>query len=172
MRALIAGILLVGGFGLALDRGRGVPTSAGPGAVRADQTADQAVEVMSTVDALFEAMAAKDTAALAAVFHPDARLASTAIQDGRPVVHGSSIEEFVRGVGSATVDLDERLGPADVKVDGPLATAWTPYAFFADGEFSHCGVNAFQLVRTDQGWKILQITDSRRRDGCPPGAPR
>lgn len=171
MRGLIAGILVVGGLGLALGRVRG-EASVDRRAVQEDRAAEQNAEVMATVDALFEAMAAKDTAALAAVFHPDARLASTAIRDGRPVVSGSPIEEFVRAVGSATADLDERLGPADVKVDGPLATVWTPYAFFADGDFSHCGVNAFQLVRTDRGWKILQITDTRRRDGCPPGAPR
>jgi hypothetical protein len=38
------------------------------------------------------------------------------------------------------------------------------YAFYLDDQFSHCGVNAFQLVRMEAGWQIIQITDTRRRE--------
>ena len=43
---------------------------------------------------------------------------------------------------------------------------WTPYNFFYYGKFSHCGVNSFQLVRFDNGWKIQYLIDTRRRQGC------
>ena len=63
---------------------------------------------------------------------------------------------------------DERITFETVKVDGPLAIAWTPYNFYFKGKFSHCGVNSFQLVRFNNGWKIQYIIDTRRRAGCKP----
>jgi hypothetical protein len=35
-----------------------------------------------------------------------------------------------------------------------------------DGEFSHCGVDAFILVLTEDGWRILSIADTRTTEGC------
>ncbi|MCS3859218.1 hypothetical protein [Salinibacter ruber] len=51
----------------------------------------------------------------------------------------------------------------EVRVDGPLASAWVPYVFYRGDERSHCGVNAVQLVRGPDGWRILQLTDTRRQ---------
>jgi hypothetical protein len=62
---------------------------------------------------------------------------------------------------------DERLGATTVHVDGPLAVVWAEYSFYAGTKFSHCGVNAFQLVKTADGWRILALTDTRQRTGCP-----
>ena len=62
---------------------------------------------------------------------------------------------------------DERLRGTTVHVDGPLAAVWTGYAFYAGTRFSHCGVDAFQLARTADGWRIVSIADTRQRTGCP-----
>ena len=61
---------------------------------------------------------------------------------------------------------DERIAFDGIKIDGPMATAWTPYNFYFNGKFSHCGVNNFVLVKQDNGWKIQYIIDTRRRQGC------
>ena len=63
-------------------------------------------------------------------------------------------------------DLDERLTAIDIRIDGDMATAWTPYKFYYKGNFSHCGVNALQLIKTAAGWKIWSIIDTRRKEGC------
>ncbi len=47
-------------------------------------------------------------------------------------------------------------------VDDGLAVAWTPYRFYAGDQFSHCGTNAFTLALDGQGWRIVQIVDTRR----------
>jgi hypothetical protein len=47
-----------------------------------------------------------------------------------------------------------------------MATAWTPYKFYLDKTFSHCGVNAFQLFKSENGWKIISILDTRRKEPC------
>ena len=78
-----------------------------------------------------------------------------------------SVNEFAELVGKLKKDsADERIKFDVVKIDGPLAIAWTPYEFFHNGNFSHCGVNSFQLVKIDGVWKIQYLIDTRRRAGC------
>ena len=43
-----------------------------------------------------------------------------------------------------------------------------PYDFHRDGEFSHCGVDAFTLVRTESGWKISGGVYTVETEGCAP----
>ena len=57
-------------------------------------------------------------------------------------------------------------GPGNVHIDGPLATVWVDYWFFAGPRFSHCGVDAFQLVKGAGRWRIFSIVDTRRTAGC------
>lgn len=122
-------------------------------------------EVRAAVDRMFEAMRMGDSASLRAAFHPSARLNSTAVREGRLVVRADSIEAFIRAVGSPHPELwDERISDVEIRVDGPLATAYMKYAFYRGEQFSHCGVNAFQFVKGENGWQILQITDTRRRE--------
>jgi hypothetical protein len=64
--------------------------------------------------------------------------------------------------------LDEVLHDVEVRVDGPLATVWTYYDFFAGGEFSHCGYDAMQLLKVRGDWKIVALADTRRTEGCRP----
>lgn len=73
---------------------------------------------------------------------------------------GESISKLAAG------DADEQIRFDVVRVDGPLAMAWTPYKFYYKGQFSHCGVNSFQLVRFNGEWKIQYIIDTRRRTQC------
>ena len=61
---------------------------------------------------------------------------------------------------------DERLLDYSIQVDGNMANAWTPYEFWLNGEFSHCGVNSFQLFKDGEQWKIIYLIDTRRRERC------
>jgi len=127
-----------------------------------DQAAARAV-----VDALFDGMRAADSSAVAGVFASNARLMSTGNRNGTPMIQESSIAAFAGAVGKAQPNSwDERIWDVMIHVNGNLATAWMAYAFYHDGNFSHCGVNAFQIVKLEEGWKILQITDTRQREGC------
>jgi hypothetical protein len=124
-------------------------------------------EVLAVVHQLFQAMRARDTVALRAVFDTAADLVTTG-QDrqGAWTVRRVPVGDFVTGVGHATGDLDERIHDVEVRIDDHLASVWAPYAFYANGQFSHCGVDAFQLARGAEGWRIVALADTRRRDGC------
>lgn len=124
--------------------------------------------VMAVVERLFDAMRAADSVAVRSLFHPELeRMASSGVRDGAAVVMFGDVAGFARAVGSAAPgELDERLGPADVRIDDNLATVFTPYAFHYKGQLSHCGVNVFQVARTGAEWKIIGLADTRRGEGC------
>lgn len=131
------------------------------------QEAEEAA-VMAVVEGLFDAMRAGDSTAMRAALHPSATAATASIRDGVPTLEReASLDGFVEAVGTPHEEVwDERIWDAEVNVDGTLATAWMQYAFYAGEEFSHCGVDAFQLFRGEDGWKIFHIADTRRREGC------
>ncbi len=123
--------------------------------------------VMATVVRLFDGMRASDTTVMRSAFHPSARLQTTGMRDGAPVVQSVSIDQFLAGIARPHDEVyDERIWNAEVRVDDNLATAWMNYAFFVGERLSHCGVNAFQLFRAPAGWQIIQVTDTRRQQGC------
>jgi hypothetical protein len=148
---------------------------ASPLAAQAAPAPSQDVEeVRRAVVRLFDGMRAGDSTVVRAAFHPQARLQTTAIREGQAMLRTDSVGAFVRAVGTPHTEVwDERISNVEIRVDGPLATAWMDYAFYRGDQFSHCGVNAFQFFKGAQGWQIIQITDTRNRE-CPriPGARR
>ena len=124
-----------------------------------------AAQVRATIKALFDGMRAGDSAAVRALFHEDARLHTALGPSDTTAVRATPIDAFVEAVGQPHEKVwDERIWDVEIRVDGPLASAWVPYVFYLGDERSHCGVNAVQLVRRSDGWKILQLTDTRRPD--------
>jgi hypothetical protein len=130
------------------------------------QTSDER-DVLAVVQRLFDAMRSRDTSAMRAVLDSGARLVTTAVRNGQPVMRGGTIDGFIASVGRAQQALDERTYSPEVRVDDNLATVWTGYTFFFGGRFSHCGVDSFQLARTASGWRIIAIADTQRADRCP-----
>ena len=124
--------------------------------------------VKAVVNQLFAAMKGANAAMLKEAFADSAVLQTIRRkQDGTFFVQDEKVSDFVEQIGKAKKDsLDERITFETVKVDGPLAIVWTPYKFYYAGNFSHCGVNSFQLVRINGRWKIQFLIDTRRRQGC------
>ena len=109
-----------------------------------------------------------DTALLKSCFSSNAVLQTIHEDKGSIKVSDEKLADFVDFVGKETAGAaDEQIIVETVKIDGPLAFVWTPYKFYYKGKFSHCGVNAFQLVRLSGGWKIQYIIDTRRKEACP-----
>lgn len=137
-----------------------------PAGVRAQDaavpTADEAA-VKDVVLRLFDAMAARDTAAMGTLFATDARFAGL----GRNGVAYTTPQEFMSAVASATGPAwIERTYDHDIRIDGVLASVWTYYTLHVGDQFSHCGYDAFQMLKVDDAWKIVHLADSRRKEGC------
>lgn len=143
--------------------------SATPAEALAQPLAYPVQSVRATVEALFDGMRARDSSAVRAVFHPDARL-FTALRTGQEGeashrLAETPLDRFLAGIAGAPDVLDERVGPIEVRADDGLATAWMAYRFYLGDRFLHCGVNAMQLALVDGRWQIVSVVDTRRQ-GC------
>ncbi len=122
--------------------------------------------VKKVVRQLFDGMRKGDSALVSRVFYTGARLQTTYTDKttGKPALREQSITDFVKAVGTPHKEVwDERLSGYEIKIDDNLAIAWTPYEFYVGDTFSHRGVNVFQLFRSENGWKIISIADTRRK---------
>lgn len=137
-------------------------------ALSAAQSRTPDPDILATVQRFFDGMRAKDTTAIRATVDSSVRLVTTLTREGKPVLRGGSFDRFLQAIAGATESLDERIYDAEVRQDDRLATVWTRYAFYLGGRLSHCGYDAFQLFKSESGWKIFAIADTQRREGCVP----
>ena len=119
-------------------------------------------EVLAVVNALFTALKAKDTAKMRSLHEPGARLVLTATRDGRPRIRPVPLDEFLQIIARNESAIEERIFEPQVRIDDNLATVWNRYEFLVDGKPDHCGVDAFQLARFADGWKVIAIADTQR----------
>ena len=132
------------------------------------QSGDEAA-VKATINLLFDGMRKGDSTQIKNTFLPGASLQTIAKSKAGDVsVRNDDIQKFAASVAKyPAFTLDERLSGMEIKIDADLATAWTPYVFYRQEQKSHCGVNAFTLVKVNGNWKIQNIIDTRRKDNCP-----
>ena len=130
---------------------------------------DDEAAVRAVITRLFDGMRAGHGAVFAEVFTPDARLQTAAVRrDGTPMLGSMPVDSFAAMVSQPRdFVLDERITAWDVRIDGPLAVVTVDYSFYVGERFSHCGIDAFQLFKAADGWRIFQLTDTRRTTGCP-----
>ena len=128
---------------------------------------DNKEEVMEVINQLFDGMRKGDSAMVSAVFDKNVRLATIDTRDNVPRFREGSLRRFLNAVGTPHENVwDEKIWDPIVEIDGNMATVWVNYAFYVGDQFSHCGVNAFQLFKSATGWKIVNLTDTRRKDNC------
>lgn len=136
------------------------------GSIALAQSAEDSVR--NVIHKMFTGMREADTAMIRSCF-ADSMIMQTISRnkEGNWIVRNESPSAFISFIAKeAKGNADERISFETVKMDGPLAMAWTPYNFYYKGQFSHCGVNSFQLVRFNGEWKIQYLIDTRRRQGC------
>ncbi len=138
------------------------------GIIAFGQTPEEAV--MEPVNLLFEGMKKADSAMVKKAFFKEAKMfTSTKNKNGEDVITQAELAKFLNLLGSKNPNdpaWNEKIFNTQIKVDGGMAQVWTEYSFFIGEKFSHCGVNAFQLLKDQSGWKIIHIMDTRRKQNC------
>ena len=122
-------------------------------------------QVIALVHRLFENMAAGNGDAVAAAMLPDVRL--IAVRDGK-ISPASGRDDFVQRIAASKGGLLERIWSPTVLVRGQIAMLWADYDLHIGTKFSHCGVDAFFLLKTGDGWKISQVQYTAESQGCKP----
>lgn len=120
--------------------------------------------VKASINGLFDGMKTSDSTKITKAFSKTAIL-QTITKNGE--VKNENIKDFAISISKAEKgSLEEKINFSNILIDGNLASVWTPYEFYYQGKFSHCGVNSFQLVKSNNEWKIQYIIDTRRKDHC------
>ena len=120
------------------------------------------------VHKFFIAMNEVDTSYLTSVLHKDASLSSTMLDpNGKWIISVSSVDRFAPSVAkSLPGDLNEQISNLQVEIDGSLANLWMDYTFYYKGQLSHCGVNNFTMALEGERWKIISLSDTRKKESC------
>lgn len=133
------------------------------------QSSEDEAAVKTAIKLMFDGMRKGDSTQIKRTVLPGATLQTIAkSKEGAVSVRNEDMSKFAASVVKyPAFTLDERLSGMDIKIDAELATAWTPYVFYLKDQKSHCGVNAFTLVKVNGNWKIQNIIDTRRKENCP-----
>lgn len=118
-------------------------------------------EIVKPIENLFNAMKSADSLGVKNAFSGSAIMQTFGKNQE---IRTDKVEDFAKQVAASQAgDLDERFTISKILVDGNMASVWVPYQFYYKGNFSHCGVNSFQLAKINNEWKIQYIIDTRRK---------
>lgn len=138
-----------------------------------DTPAERAAAIAVT-DAALAAITRGDMLAFTDLMLPEAVLFPTSTRDG-VTRYGVRTRAGQRDT-PRSVSVTERGWSPEVRVNGPLAMVWYPYDLYLDGKWSHCGVDAFTLIKHDGRWHIATMAWSAEQPpACekhPNGPPR
>jgi len=126
-------------------------------------------EVKETIQEFFQAFHEQDSIKLRAMVVPSIYMQSIAVDSsGNSELESEEYSKFLKSIVSipSTTKFEERLLSFDIRMNGALASVITPYSFYVNDILSHCGVNSFQLYKTEGEWKIIHIVDTRKKEGC------
>jgi hypothetical protein len=125
-------------------------------------------EIMAVINGVFDAMRTNDSILLKKSFIESPNTFTAFInQEGKSKLIPGDFQKFIDAVGQPKEQVwNEPIWNEKVEIDGNLASVWVDYAFYVDDQFFHCGVDAFHLIKQENGWKIFHLVDTRRKTKC------
>lgn len=144
------------------------------GEAPADAHAADRAQIQKVVDGFKAAIIAKDGKAVRGMFLPGGSwlmaidktsLAKVRAKhpEAKALVPGS-YEEFASFVGSAPKPIEEIFSNVRIQTDGIVGTVYFDYRFEVEGKATNHGAETWQLVHTDDGWKISAMLYSAIMD--------
>jgi hypothetical protein len=136
------------------------------GATASAQTAAASSEhdaILAVVDGFMTAISTNDAALMAKV-----RVEGGTNTVERPGPSGGTLvtRRVFTPDGMKPGSYRERYWDPIVHVRGKIAVVWTPYEFWQNGKTSHCGIDAFEMVKEDGVWRIGHAMWTVEPDAC------
>lgn len=161
-RLVLIGVGLVGGCALTLL------AHAAPSAAVAEQTyTKEEREPLDAVNAFFLAVESKRRERILDAVVPEGLATLVRLHDGAsPTMLSWHWASYFENVVTGDETYTERIINPHVLVERDMAMVWGRFEVQANGKFSHCGVDQFQLVRTNGRWLIYNLTWTSQLTGC------
>jgi len=136
------------------------------GSVHAANPSD---DIHRLVDDFQRAIVAKDGEALSAMFVPSGGAWFMVLSDesyarmkkkspGASRFKQGSYADFVKYVATSKVPVEERFQNVRIETDGAIASVYFDFVFLSDSKENNRGVEAWHVIKTDDGWKISSMT--------------
>lgn len=128
--------------------------------------ANDTIQIEYCINRFFLGLERQDTIKLKEALYDDLVLKTILenTKENKERIIIESKEELINMVAKKRkFSINEKLLSWNFNIDGRFASVWTPYEFYINNQPSHRGANNFQLVKTDKGWKIFSIVDTRHR---------
>jgi ketosteroid isomerase-like protein len=175
MRTRHLALLLLTLFAACQAQTSPAPSASAAAPAGARETTEQERDaVLATLQSFMDGLRMRDTAVMNQ--HVDSLTRLTLIRptrEGGTRVVVMTGAEFIRAVTQpGQPGIDEPIRNPVVHVSGDLASVWAEYQVRRDTTVSHCGFDAFHLVRRDGRWKLLNVSDTFQQTGCGPAWPR
>ena len=132
-----------------------------------EAAAQDEISVRAAVDRMFEGMRTANPEMVRSVLASDARFAVLAARGAATSISSETTDGWVQAIAGSAGRWNEQIYDVVVHVDQGMASVWAPYTFYLDGKVRHCGINSIELLRDGEGWKVTQVSDTRRTSGCP-----
>lgn len=133
------------------------------------QTNSNEKAIKKTINTFFEGLHKGDTAIINTTINTTLKMQTIYVnKEGNSILKTETKRNFLTAISKKKAEdvWFEKLLSITVKIDGNLASVWTPYEFYFNNKFSHCGVNSFQLFNNNGNWEIAYLVDTRRKQDC------
>nr|HQU86865.1 DUF4440 domain-containing protein [Pyrinomonadaceae bacterium] len=131
---------------------------------------DEKASAGAGADKLFEAMRTKNAAAIQSLFLENGQLtAFDQPRDGKgfSTTRNFSGAAFAKMIAEAKAgEFLEKMPEKQVRIYGEAAVVTGRYTFHVGDKFSHCGTNAFHLLKSNGEWKIANASSTLEFNGC------
>ena len=133
------------------------------------EAVDEKQKIKKVVETFFEGFHKQDSTIIKSTIADHVVLQTTGRNpEGKTLFRNEEFSKFLKSIVSIpdSINFQEKLTSFSIQVDRTMANAWVGYEFWLNGNFSHCGINSFQMVNFDGEWKIIYLIDTRGKEGC------
>lgn len=126
-------------------------------------------EIKELITVFFNGLQSGDTLILSKTLRVDAVLQTAYYNEqGESILRSEKRSDFLKAIAAKNPEdiWEEKLLSYTINIDRNMAHVWTPYEFYFNTNFSHCGVNSFQLFYDGKKWQIIYLIDTRKRETC------
>lgn len=116
------------------------------------------------MESFFQGINSKDTGLLRSMIMPDTEYFVSISLPDTSVILRNSHDHWIKEIGSSEAELMEDYWNPVISIHRGIASVQTEYAFYINGELSHCGVNTFSWIKYKGQWMITNTVFSYQKD--------
>jgi hypothetical protein len=110
---------------------------------------------IAVADSVLAAISSGDGQTLARLTLDSSVVGGSGVRNG---VERSSLRRWIQFINrTGPSDFTERGFDATVRVQDRVAQVWMPYDLYTGDKWSHCGVDAFTLMKNEGRWRVASL---------------